>query len=181
MENRPDHWFLRPLLVALVGGLVVTVIGEIVRQNIPLHINALDFKGTELPEKAARSSLDARIPIDNIFQSWNKKDLSLYLAQWDQDAVQIVGRTAARRRSIEEIARKRRADFDRFKEITVRNYRVEMTNAGEDVATAYVTYSMRFVPWQGTPINETNISETYDLRYNKNKGRWFIIANRDYL
>jgi hypothetical protein len=56
-----------------------------------------------------------------------------------------------------------------------------MTNTKEDFATAYVTYSMRFVPWQGATINETNVSEAYELHYNKEKRRWLIVENRDYL
>ena len=164
----PDHSFQLLRLVVVLTGLVA--IGGLATWAVTAR------RGDDPQATASAARLAAiRAPIDNIFKAWERRDLSTYLAQWHPQGRQWIGQRA---RLLPEIAARRARDCDRYRDINVVDYKVDIENESAEPVSARVTYTMRFQRPDGSWISETDMRETYKLVLFDN--RWVIRENYDY-
>jgi len=137
---------------------------------------------SDQPEAVGASIERMREPIDLIFQAWTKKDLALYLAQFDRGVVQT-GRLkggATYTRSYDQIAERRRADFARLDHVDVLKYEVMYQGSDGSQAAFGARYSMDFFWRDGSVTRENNINECYRVRQMPGADRWTVVRNDDY-
>jgi len=168
-----DHSY-RLLRLIVVLTFFVAIIG--LGTWAALKLNAPSSISTK--EEVVRREHEIRKPIDALFTAWETKDLDAYLRQWDATAVQQIG---SKKIPLAEIAEKRKIDFNRYKIVEVLDHRVEVEDPFADPAILHVTYSMRYEGTDGTSFQETEIRESYRVRFDRQKQCWLIIKNYDYI
>lgn len=175
----PEHSYQLLRLIILFTG-IVAVTGltawAIMRRDPPPAPQPPTVVDTARDERALVAQM--RVPIDNLFKAWPRKDLDLYMAQWHPNGLQWAGKTS---RSVADIREKRRADFARFRVVQVQDWKVEIDNPSGDPVNARVTYTMRYQRPDGTWLTESNVKETYRLTHLKAENRWVISENFDYI
>jgi hypothetical protein len=130
------------------------------------------------PRAADLRRKEIQVPIDNLYASWERHDLDLYRRQWAKDAVQVSDKY---RRTRDELLQKRARDFAKYKSVLLKERRIDIEDPMQDLVTAYVTYTMRFVPWEGVPFEDADVKERYKLRLDPAVGQWVIVENYTYL
>jgi len=131
---------------------------------------ALDYGWIQPDEEAILK------PVDSLFAAWTTRDLSLYMAQWHVDAVQV-SRGERRRKS--DIYTIRSRQFRRIHSVTVEDYKRCVYYGTDEAPAVFSTYTMSIVFIDGRTYREDDVAETYKVVWQPSIRGWVIADNQE--